>query len=167
MNFLSKNKQIFDIRNLEKALKRAWLIRKVICSCFCIWHNIFGKKVEQSDLFVDLLCFCLLKLWNIFFVFRRWYVNEFLFPWQLRHFLDKISLDFLVFLHFFTVFCIISLLFLSFVKSFNQIRTQRKQLRKFFWILSFCFARFFFYFQSVFSPSFLRCFSLHCIIICV
>ena len=45
---------------------------------YCIWHNIFGKKVEQSDLFVVLFCFCLLKLWNIFFVFRRWYANEFM-----------------------------------------------------------------------------------------
>ena len=28
----------------------------------CIWHTIFVKKVEQTDLFVDLLCFCSLKL---------------------------------------------------------------------------------------------------------
>ena len=35
----------------------------------CIWHNIFGKKVEQSDLFVELLYFCLLKVWNIFLCF--------------------------------------------------------------------------------------------------
>ena len=39
---------------------------------------------------------------------------------------------FVVFLHFFTVFCVFSLPFLSFVKSFNQIRTQQKQLRMFF-----------------------------------
>ena len=39
---------------------------------------------------------------------------------------------FVVFFHFFTVFCVFSLPFLSFVKSFNQIRTQQKQLRMFF-----------------------------------
>ena len=80
----------------------------------CIWHNIFGKKVEQSDLFVDLLCFCWMKVWNIFFAFRRWYVNEFLFRKQLRYFNDKISLGFVLFLQFFTIFCIFSLPFFKF-----------------------------------------------------
>ena len=43
--------------------------------------------------------------------------------------MDKISLVFVVFLHFLAVFCVFSLPLLSFVESFNQIRTQRKQLR--------------------------------------
>ena len=113
-------------------------------------------KVEQSHFFVELLCFCLLKVWNIFFLFRRWNVNEFLFRWQLRYVHDKISLVFEVFLHFFTVFCVFSLPVLSFLESFNQIRTQRKQLRMFFFNfivllcpLSFCF-------QSVFSSFIFR-----------
>ena len=41
----------------------------------------------------------------------------------LRYFHNKIGLGFVVFLHFFTVFCVFSLHFLSFVKSFNQIPT--------------------------------------------
>ena len=168
MNFLlSKNKHIFDIYNFKTALKRVILIRKTISSCFAAYNNIFGKKVEQSDLFVELLCFCLLKLWNIFFVFRRWYVNEFLFRWQLRYFHDKISLVFVVFLQFFMVFCVFSLPFLSFLESFNQILTQRKQLRMFFIILSFCFARFSFVFNLFFLLYFDAVFFLHYIIICI
>ena len=84
------------------------------------------------------------------FVFRRWYVNEFLFRWQLRYFDDKINLVFVVFFHFFTVFCVFSLSFLSFVKSFNQIPTQRKQLRMFFFNFIVLLCLFFFCFQSVF-----------------
>ena len=53
-------------------------------------------------------------------------------PKTVKVFLDKISLVFVVFLHFFTVFCVFSLRFSGFVESFNQIRTQRKQLRMFF-----------------------------------
>ena len=69
VNFLSKNKQIFDIYNFKIALKRVRLIRKVISSCFAAYgNNIFGKKVEQSDLFVELLCFCLLK-YGIYFLY--------------------------------------------------------------------------------------------------
>ena len=65
VNFLSKNKQTFDINNFKKALKRADTKSNFQLFC-CIWHNIFSKKVKQSDLFGDLLCFCLLKLRNIF-----------------------------------------------------------------------------------------------------
>ena len=62
VNFLSKNKQIFDIYNFKIALKRVRLIGKVISSCFAAYGIIFfGKKVEQSDLFVELLCFCWMK----------------------------------------------------------------------------------------------------------
>ena len=61
VNFLSKNKQIFNIYNFKIALKSMRLIRKVIFSCFAAF--------EQSDLFVELLCFCLLKVWNIFLCF--------------------------------------------------------------------------------------------------
>ena len=119
--------------------------------------DIFGKKVEKSDHFVELLCFCLLKVWNIFFVLRRRYVNEFLFRRQLRYFHDKISLVFVVFLQFFMVFCVFSLPFLSFLESFNQIRTQRKQPNVFFnLIVLLC--TFSFCFRSVFSPLFSRCF---------
>ena len=133
----------------------------------CIWHNIFGKKVEQSDLFVELLCFCWMKVWNIFFVFRRWYVNEFLFRWQLRYFHDKISLVFVVFLQFFTIFCVFSLPFLSFVKSFNQISTHENSYECSFSILSFCFARFSFVFNLFFLLYFHAVFFLHYIIICI
>ena len=70
--FLSKNKQIFDIYNIKNALKKIRPIRKTVSNCFAAYGIIvFGKKVKQSDLFVELLCFCLLKVWNIFFVFRR------------------------------------------------------------------------------------------------
>ena len=70
--FLSKNKQIFDIYNIKNALKKVRPIRKTVSSCFAAYGIIvFGKKVKQSDLFVEVLCFCLLKVWNIFFVFRR------------------------------------------------------------------------------------------------
>ena len=71
-------------------------------------------------------------------------------PMTLRYFRDKISLVFVVFLQFFTIFCVFSLPFLSFVKSFNQIPTQRKQLRMFYLNFIVLFCPFFFCFQSVF-----------------
>ena len=89
---------------------------------------------KSKNLIFSSTCFVSvwLKLWNIFFVFRRWYFKEFLFRWQLRYFPDKNSLVFVVSLHFFTFFGIFLLPFLSFIESFNQIRTQRKQLRMLF-----------------------------------
>ena len=72
MNFLSKNKLIFDTYNFKKALKRVGLIQEVIYSCFPAYGMRFlARKSTESDLFVVLFCFCLLKVWNIFFVFRR------------------------------------------------------------------------------------------------
>ena len=44
-------------------------------------------------------------------------------PMTNKVFRNKISLGFVVFLHFLTVFCVFSLHFLNFVKSFNQIPT--------------------------------------------
>ena len=57
--------------------------------------------------------------------------------------------------------CFVIVLCLSFLESFNQIHTQRKQPQMFFLILSFCFARFPFvfnlffllYFHAVFFPA--------------
>ena len=103
----------------------------------------------------------------IFCVSPMIYANEFLFRCHLRYFHDKISLVFVVFLQFFTIFCVFSLPFLSFVKSFNQILSPRKQLRMFFLNFIVLLCPFFFCFQSVFSPSLSRCFFLHYIIICV
>ena len=72
VNFLSKNKQIFDTYNFKKALKRVGLIQEVIYSCFAAYGMRFlARKSTESDLFVVLFCVCLLKVWNIFFVFRR------------------------------------------------------------------------------------------------
>ena len=62
---------------------------------------------------------------------------EFLFRGQLRYFHDKIILGFCSFLAAFPVFCVFSLPFLSFLESFNQIRTLRKQLRMLFGIYRF------------------------------
>ena len=68
MNFLSKNKQIFDTYNFKNALKRVGLIQEVIYSCFAAYGMRFlARKSTESDLFVVLFCFCLLKVWNIFF----------------------------------------------------------------------------------------------------
>ena len=66
----------------------------------------FSKNVEQSDLLVDLFFF-----WDMFFVFPQWYVEEFLFRWQLRYFRHKISLEFVIFSHFYTVFRVFPLSF--------------------------------------------------------
>ena len=59
-----------------------------------------------------------LKLWSIFFVFRRWYVNDFLFRWQLRYFLDKIRLVFCSFLALFHGF-------LCFLAAFFKVLSSR------------------------------------------
>ena len=56
------------------------------------------------------------------------------------------------------VFCVFSLPFLSFLESFNQIRTQQKQPRMFFFNFIVLLCTFSFCFQSVFSPLFSRCF---------
>ena len=78
-----------------------------------------------------------------------------------------LSLVFVVFLHFFTVFCVFSLPFLSFVKSFSQIRTQQKQLRMFFEFYCSALPVFLLFPIWFFFLTFLRCFFLHYIIICV
>ena len=59
VNFLSKDKQIFDIYNFKKALKRVILIRKIISSCFAGYGIIFLARKSNNRLFVELLCFCL------------------------------------------------------------------------------------------------------------
>ena len=41
VNILSKDKQVFDIYNFKKALKRVILIRKIISSCFAAYGIIF------------------------------------------------------------------------------------------------------------------------------
>ena len=51
MNFLSKNKQIFDIYNFKKALKRVRLIRKVISSCFAAYGIIFLARKSSNLIF--------------------------------------------------------------------------------------------------------------------
>ena len=58
--------------------------------------------------------------------------------------------------------------FLSFVKSFNQIPTQRKQLYEcFFEFYRLALPVFLFVFNLFFSPLFSRCLFLHYIIICI
>ena len=151
MNFLSKNKQIIDIYNFKIALlKSVRLIGKVISSCFAAYGIIFLARKSNNLCFVDDMSTSFFSDDNI-----------------LRYFRDKISLVFVVFLQFFTIFCDFSLPFLNFVKSFNQIPTQRKQLRMFFLNFIVLLCPFFFCFQSVFSPLLSRCFFLHYIIICV
>ena len=130
-----------------------------------MWHNIFGKKVKQSDLFVELLCFCLLKVWNIFFVFRRWCVNEFPFQWQLRYFHGKISLVFVVFFHFFMVFLCFLAAFFKFSRVVQSNSYLAKTATNVFLNFIVLLCPFTFCFQSVFSPLFSRCFFLHYIII--
>ena len=162
MNFLSKNKQIFDIYNFKKALKRVRLIRKVISSCFAAYGIIFLAR-KSSNLIFSSTCYVSVG-WNYMeYIFRDW-------PMICQRVSVSMTIKvvvFVVFLHFFTVFCVFSLPFLSFVKSFNQIRTQQEQLRMFFWILLFSFARFSFVSNLFFFLTFSRCFLLHYVIICV
>ena len=51
VNFLNKNKQIFDICNFKKALKRARLIRKVTSSCFAAYGIIFLARKSNNLIF--------------------------------------------------------------------------------------------------------------------
>ena len=116
MNFLSKNKQILDIYIFKKALKRVRLIQKVISSCFAAYGIIFLAR-KSNNLIFSSSCFVSV-CWNYgiyFSCFADDMSTSFCSDdkWQLRYFLDKISLVFVVFSHFFTVFCVFSLPFLS------------------------------------------------------
>ena len=51
VEFLSKNKQIFDIYNFKIALKRVRLIRKVISSCFAAYGIIFLARKSNNLIF--------------------------------------------------------------------------------------------------------------------
>ena len=51
MNFLSKNKQIFDIYNFKIALKSVRLIGKVISSCFAAYGIIFLARKSNNLIF--------------------------------------------------------------------------------------------------------------------
>ena len=56
VNFLRKNKQIFDIYNFKKALKRIRLKRKVISSCFAAYGIIFLAR-KSNNLIFSLTCY--------------------------------------------------------------------------------------------------------------
>ena len=51
VNILSKNKQIFDIYNFKKALKRVRLVRKIISSCFAAYGIIFLVRKSNNLIF--------------------------------------------------------------------------------------------------------------------
>ena len=51
VNFLRKNKQIFDIYNFKKALKRVRIIRKVISSCFAAYDIMFLARQSNNQIF--------------------------------------------------------------------------------------------------------------------
>ena len=51
VDFLRKNKQIFDIYNLKKALKRVRLIRKAISSCFAAYGMVFLARKSNNLIF--------------------------------------------------------------------------------------------------------------------
>ena len=51
VNFLSKNKQIFDIYDFKIALKRVRLIGKVISSCFAAYGIIFLARKSNNLIF--------------------------------------------------------------------------------------------------------------------
>ena len=51
MNILNKNKQIFDIYNFKKALKRVRLVRKIISSCFAAYGIIFLVRKSNNSSF--------------------------------------------------------------------------------------------------------------------
>ena len=73
------------------------MIRKVISSCFAAYgHNIFGKKVEQSDLFVDLFSCSVSVSENMKYIFRvSPMICQRVSAWMTeRYFLDKYSLFF-------------------------------------------------------------------------
>ena len=167
VNCLSKNKQIFDIYNFKIALKRVRLIRKVISSCFAAYGIIFLARKSNNLSFRRAVMFLFVESMEYIFCVSPMICQRVSVPMTIEYFHDKNSLVFVVFLHFFTVFCVSSLPFLSFVKYFNQIPNQRKQLRMYFLNFIVLFCPFFFCFQSVFSPLFSRCFCLHYIIICI
>ena len=50
-NFLSKNKEIFDIYDFRKVLKRVRLIRKVISSCLAAYGIIFLARKSKNLIF--------------------------------------------------------------------------------------------------------------------
>ena len=113
-----------------------------------------------------LVMFLFAEIWNTFFVFRRWYINKFLFGWQLRYFLHKYSLVFVVFLHFFTVFCVFLLPIFKFCcvvqSNLYSAKTAANGFLKFIVLLCpFCF------FSVCFFPSFSRCYFLYYIMIYV
>ena len=56
MNFLSKNKQIFDTYNFKKALKRVGLIQEVIYSCFAAYGMRFLAR-KSNNLIFSSSCF--------------------------------------------------------------------------------------------------------------
>ena len=51
VNFLRKNKQIFDVDKFKKALKRVRMIRKVISSCFAAYGIIFLARKSNNLIF--------------------------------------------------------------------------------------------------------------------
>ena len=59
MNFLSKNKQIFDIYNFKIALKSVRLIGKVISSCFAASGIIFLARKSNNLIFSSAVMFLL------------------------------------------------------------------------------------------------------------
>ena len=48
VNFLRKNKQIFDIYNFKNALKSVRMIRKVISSCFAAYGTTFLARKSNN-----------------------------------------------------------------------------------------------------------------------
>ena len=133
-------------------------IRKVISSYFAAYDIIFLARNSNSLIFSSSCYVSVCVKYGIYFrcFADDIYVNEFLFRWQLRYFHDKISLVFVVFLHFFTVFCLFSQpLFCQVVQSnSHSAKTATNVFLKFIVLL----CPFFFCFQSVFSPLFSRCF---------
>ena len=85
---------------------------------------------------------------------------------NLRYFLVKYSLVFVVFLHFFTVFCVFSLPIFKFCRVVQSNLYSAKTAANGF--LKFIVLRCpFFFFSVCFFPSFLHCCFLHYIMICV
>ena len=72
VNFLSKNKQIFDIYNFKIALKSVRLIGKVISSCFTAYGKIYLAR-KSNNLIFSSSCYVSVcgKYGIYFFVFRR------------------------------------------------------------------------------------------------
>ena len=70
VNFLRKNKQIFDIYNFKKALKRVRMIRKVISSCFAAYDIIFLARKSNNLIFKFRRTVMFLFAKNIEYIFR-------------------------------------------------------------------------------------------------